>query len=353
MNIKIETIYFQEEGIIKLNEYISTLTPSKIIFLMDENTNKFCYVKLIVNLVLNVPIEIIKIRAGEENKNLETCYQIWSSLENTRTDRNALMINLGGGVITDIGAFIASTYMRGIKFINIPTTLLAMADASVGGKNGVDLNLLKNLVGTFAFAEMVVIHSQFLNTLDEMQLKSGFAEMLKHSLIADKVQWNELLKVHYTQINEIEKFLPKTIAIKSKIITLDFKEKHIRKNLNFGHTIGHALESRFLDLRKPISHGEAIAMGMLAESFISKEMNLLSELDFLEIQKRLLEIYTIYTFSESDFEFLLNAMKKDKKNQSSKFRFSLIESIGSGIFNQEVQENQIIASLYYLMEVKK
>lgn len=352
MNNKVETVYFQEEGILKINEYIKKSIPSKIIFLLDENTKKFCYPKVLDDLKLDTYFEAIEIKSGEKNKNLKTCYQIWSKLAHFEIDRNALMINLGGGVITDIGGFIASTYMRGIKFINIPTTLLAMADASIGGKNGVDLSFLKNLVGTFSCSEMVLIHSKYLETLNKKHLKSGFAEILKHSLIADKNQWNELKKVNYNEINNLEKFLPKTIRIKSNIVKLDFKEKNIRKILNFGHTIGHALESFFLKSQVSIFHGEALAMGILAESFIANKINLISKSDFLEIQEFLLKIYTIYKFSESNFKFLFSTMKRDKKNKFSKFQFSLINSIGNGVFNQEIERDKIIESFYYLISLQ-
>lgn len=353
MNFKSEIIYFEQEGILKLNNYIKKTIPTKVVFLVDEITYKLCYPQIINEVEIHVPIKIIKITPGEKNKNLETCDKIWSDLAKIEADRSTLMINLGGGVVTDIGSFTASTYMRGIKFINIPTTLLAMADASIGGKTGIDLNILKNLVGTFSCPEMVLIYSKFLNTLDTIQLKSGFAEIIKHSLIADKNQWNIIKNIDYKSINQLKNILPDTIRIKSKIVKLDFKEKNIRKTLNFGHTIGHAIESYFLYLNKPILHGEAVAMGILAESFISHKMNFLTIKNFLDIEKYLLNIYTIYEISKIDFKFLFSVMQKDKKNKSSKLQFSLINSIGNGIFNQEIIKEKIIESLFYLMHLKK
>lgn len=349
---KPETVYYQQEGIDKLNKFIEEEKPSKIVILVDENTHENCYPKLIVDISTDIPIELVEIQAGEEHKTIETCYQLWLSLSEIGMDRKSLMINLGGGVVTDLGGFVASTYMRGIKFINIPTTLLAMSDASVGGKTGVDLEHLKNFVGTFSLAEMVIVHSQFLETLDEYQLKSGFAEVLKHALIADENQWNELKSIDYQNINSLTEFLPKTIKVKSNIVEKDFKEQNIRKNLNFGHTIGHALESYFLTTSHPILHGEAVAMGILAETYLAKQINILSEIEFKEIETQLLNIYTIYNFDESCFDFIFNAMKKDKKNENQEYRFSLIDKIGNGVYNQLITENQIISSLYYLMDLK-
>lgn len=352
MNFQFDSIYFQNQGIIKLNEYIIKLKPSKIIFLTDDNTHKYCYPKVRLDLDSKIPIHIIVVKSGEKYKNLETCNYIWLKLIDFQVDRKSLIINLGGGVITDIGGFIASTYMRGIKFINIPTTLLGMVDASIGGKTGIDINFFKNLVGTFKFSIMVLIHSQFLYTLNDLQLKSGFAEIIKHALISDRSQWNELKHIHYTEKDKLEAILPKNIALKSKIVKLDFKETKYRKILNFGHTIGHALETYFLSIKKPILHGEAVAMGILAESFIAKKMNILSESDFLDIQTYLLKIYTIYDFFDVDFKFLISVMKKDKKNTFDKFQFSFINSIGNAVCNQEVKENQIIESFYYLINLK-
>lgn len=348
-----DSVYFENQGLIKLNKYINKLKPSKIIFLTDENTYKYCYPKIILDLNIEFQIHIIVIKSGENYKNINTCNYIWLKLIDYQVDRLSLMINLGGGVVTDIGGFVASTYMRGIKFINIPTTLLGMVDASIGGKTGIDVNFFKNLVGTFFFAEMVVIDFKFLYTLHDSQLKSGFAEMLKHTLISDKKQWNELKNIHYTEKDKLNKKIPQNILLKCKIVELDFKEKDIRQILNFGHTIGHALESYFLSIKKPILHGEAIAMGMLAESFIAKKINILSEDDFLEIQQYLLNIYTIYSFSTLDFKFLISFIKKDKKNRFDKFHFSLVNAIGNGVCNQEVFENDIIESFYYLINLKR
>lgn len=352
MNSKFESIYFQNQGLNKLNIYINKLHPSKIIFLTDENTFKYCYSKIILDLSIKTSIHVITIKSGEFYKNIKTCHFIWLKLLEFKVDRNALIINLGGGVVTDIGGFVASVYMRGIKFINIPTTLLSMVDASVGGKTGIDVNFVKNLVGTFNCAEVVLIHSQFLYTLNNVELKSGFAEIIKHALISDKNQWNELKKIHYTEKNKLEKILPKNIELKFNIVKSDFMEKNVRKILNFGHTIGHALETYFLSINNPILHGEAIAMGIVAESFIAYKMKILSEYDFLDIKQYLLNIYTIYKFSDKNFKFLISIISQDKKNKFNKFQFSLISSIGIGIYDQEVIESDIIQSFYYLINLR-
>lgn len=352
MNVNFRSIYFENQGFKKLNNYIKKLNPSKIIFLTDENTQKYCYPKFILQLETKITSHIIIIKAGEVYKNIDTCNFIWLKLIDFKVDREALMINLGGGVITDLGGFVASTYMRGIKFINIPTTLLSMVDASLGGKTGIDISFFKNLIGTFKSAVIVLIYSDFLFTLDELELKSGFAEIIKHALISDKYQWQILKKIDYTNINALKKILPQNIELKFNIIKLDFKEKNIRKILNFGHTIGHSLESYFLSIKAPILHGEAIAMGMLAESFIAKKINILSENEFLDIKNFLLKIYKIYDYSDINFQSLISIMKQDKKNKYDKFQFSLINSIGSGVYNQEITEYQIIESFDYLLNLK-
>ena len=350
MNHRIESIYFQEEAIEKLNLFIKTSCLSKIIFITDENTYLYCYNKIITKLhANNTDIKNIIIKPGEKYKNLTTCKKIWIQLTKMKADRNSLIINLGGGVITDMGGFIASTYMRGIKFINIPTTLLSIIDASVGGKTGINFMFIKNLIGIFNMPNIVVIYNHFLDTLSNIELKSGFAEMLKHSLISSKNHWNDIKNIKYNDINSIKKFLSKNINIKYQIIKTDFKENNIRKVLNFGHTIGHALESLFLYKKTPISHGESIAIGMILEAFISYKMNILSYIDFLEIEKKLLNIYKIYPIEKSDFEFLIQVIKQDKKNNSSKILFSLINKIGSVKINQEVPENLIINSFNYLL----
>ena len=237
---------------------------SKVAILVDENTKRDCLPKLpkIENSI------IIEVTSGEINKNISSCNYIWEQLSEHNFDRDSLLINLGGGVIGDMGGFAASTYKRGIDFIQVPTTLLAMVDASVGGKLGVDLNGLKNQIGVFNNPESVLILPEFLETLPENQLKSGFGEVIKHALISDKNLWQEIISIPFNEMNW-EKIIETSINIKNKIVLSDPYEKGERKKLNFGHTFGHAVETYYLEKGTPILHGEAVLMGILLELELS------------------------------------------------------------------------------------
>ena len=291
---------------------------SKIAILIDENTKRDCLYKLpkIENSL------IIEIPSGEENKNISTCNFIWEKLTENQFDRNSLLINLGGGVIGDIGGFCASTYKRGIDFIQIPTTLLAMVDASVGGKLGVDFNGLKNQVGLFSNPKAVLINPEFLQTLPEDQLKSGFSEVVKHALISDKNLWKEIISVPFNEMNW-EEIIKTSINIKNKIVLSDPYEKGERKKLNFGHTFGHAVESYYLEKGTPILHGEAVLMGILLEV----EISLVSQEQNNEIKNYILSNFSLpFTPKKSD---LLPFLMNDKKNKVGKINFSLLTNIGS------------------------
>ena len=291
---------------------------SKVGILVDENTKRDCLHKLpkIENSI------IIEVTSGEINKSISSCNYIWEQLSEHNFDRDSLLINLGGGVIGDMGGFCASTYKRGIDFIQIPTTLLAMVDASVGGKLGVDFNGLKNQVGLFSNPKAVLINPEFLQTLQEDQLKSGFAEVVKHALISDKNLWKEIISVSFNEINWGE-IIETSINIKNKIVLSDPYEKGERKKLNFGHTFGHAVESYYLEKGTPILHGEAVLMGILLEveiSLVSKEQN-------NEIKNYILSNFSLpFTPKKSD---LLPFLMNDKKNKVGKINFSLPTNIGS------------------------
>ena len=237
---------------------------SQVAILVDENTKRDCLSKL-------PQIEsalIIEIKSGEQYKNISTCSFIWEQLTINNFDRNSLLINLGGGVIGDMGGFCAATYKRGLEFIHIPTTLLAMVDASVGGKLGIDFKGFKNQIGLFNNPKAVLISSVFLETLAESELKSGFAEVVKHALISDNSLWLKLKNTPFTDL-DWEDIIDTSIQIKNKIVLADPFEKGERKKLNFGHTFGHAIESYYLEKRTPISHGKAVFMGMILEAEIS------------------------------------------------------------------------------------
>ncbi len=290
---------------------------SKIAILVDENTKKYCLEKL---SKIKYTI-IIEIKSGEKNKNLKTCHSIWEQLINHNFDRNSLIINLGGGIIGDIGGFCASTYKRGIGFIHIPTTLLAMVDAAIGGKLGVNLNNLKNQIGVFQHPSSVIINTDFLNTLPKKEIISGFAEIVKHALIADKELWNKIKCIQIEELN-LDEIIINSVELKNKIILTDPHEKGERKKLNFGHTFGHAIESYYLEKGTPILHGEAIYIGMILETEISK----LTFLEKNEIKNYILSNFKLpYTPNKNE---LLKFLVNDKKNQSKKINFSLLKGIG-------------------------
>lgn len=331
----------------QLNDFLNQLNPTQLLILVDENTHEHCLPALLGNLETEIPYEIIEIEPGEELKNLETATQLWEILTEFGTDRKALIINLGGGVITDMGGFVASTYKRGIPFINIPTTLLGMCDASIGGKTGIDHQFLKNIIGTFAEPEQIFVFPEFLNTLPFEELRSGFAEMLKHGLITDEKHWIDLISIQNLSPENIFRFIETSMKIKQNVVELDFTEQNIRKTLNFGHTIGHAIESLFLLKETPIMHGEAVAMGMICETRISFLNDLISEETSNTIILNLQKFYPQIDISDFSLEDILNLMKNDKKNSHGNINFSLLNGIGNSTFNCFVSIENIKNSLIH------
>jgi 3-dehydroquinate synthase len=337
-------IFFNETGYEKINLLISENNYSSIFILVDEHTNEYCLPKFLPNLATEIPIEIIEIEAGEEIKNITTCVEIWSILSELGADRKSLILNLGGGVITDIGGFIASTFKRGIDFINVPTTLLGMVDAAIGGKNGVDLGNLKNQIGVINVPKMLLISNDFLETLSQREMRSGLAEMLKHGLIYDKNYWEQFLDITKIDFADFDTLIYRSIEIKNEIVKQDPTENGIRKALNFGHTLGHAIESHFFESETPLLHGEAIAIGMILESFISKEKGLLSSQEFHQIKYIISNIYEPHNFSDEDIISIQYLLIHDKKNEYGKVQFALINGIGKIIINQSVENELIIKS---------
>jgi len=307
---------------------------STLAILVDENTKEHCLPLLLAQLSSLSNSLIIEIKSGEENKTISTCSLIWEELSKHNFDRNSLLINLGGGVIGDMGGFAASTYKRGIDFVQIPTTLLAMVDASVGGKLGIDFDGLKNQVGLFTNPKSVLINPKFLKTLDENQLVFGFAEVVKHALIADFDLWNHLTTTNFQDLIW-EEVITHSIEIKNKIILNDPKEKGERKKLNFGHTFGHAIESYYLQKGTPIFHGQAIALGMLMESKIS---------DLTEIEKAEITVFILSNFAlpyNPAKNQLAAFMQNDKKNKDGKINFSLLKGIGNCSIDNLFSANEL------------
>ena len=337
------SIFFNENGYEALKNHLQENKYSNIFVIVDSNTNEKCLNNFLPYISTDLKIEIVEFENGEINKNIDTCVEIWKVLTELGGDRKTLIINLGGGVVTDLGGFVASTFKRGIDFINIPTSLLAMVDASIGGKNGVDLGNLKNQIGTITNPKMVVIDVDYLETLDQLEMHSGLAEMLKHGLIANANYWKKFLDLSKLNTDNLNELIYESIIIKNNIVTQDPTENGIRKALNFGHTLGHAIESYFLENenKKTLLHGEAIAVGMILESNISLQKNLISTNEYLEIKTTINSIFDKIIFEENDLEPILNLLIHDKKNEYGNIQFALLDGIGKIKINQSV-ENKLI-----------
>ncbi len=338
------SIYFNEKGYDAINEIIVEKKYSSLFLLVDEHTNELCLSKFLPQLATEVPIEIIEIESGEGIKNITTCVEIWSILSDLGADRKSAIINLGGGVITDIGGFIASTFKRGIDFINVPTTLLGMVDASIGGKNGVDLGNLKNQIGVINIPQLLLIDTSFLETLPQREMRSGLAEMLKHGLIYDKDYWQQFLDLSQLNFDDLDPLIYRSVEIKNEIVKQDPTENGIRKALNFGHTLGHGIESHFLETETPLLHGEAIAIGMILESYISKEKGLLTNEEFHEIKYIITNLFDEHLITDNDVQAIQDLLIHDKKNEYGKVQFALLNGIGKIIINQSVENELIISS---------
>lgn len=316
---------------------------SKVGVLVDENTETHCLP--MIDKALS-HYTLIKIKSGEIEKNLSTCAHIWQAMTDDNFDRKSLLINLGGGVIGDMGGFCAGTFKRGIDFINIPTTLLSQVDASVGGKLGIDFQGFKNHIGLFQDPRHVVIDFNFLNTLPLSELRSGFAEVIKHNLIADIHGWSGLVKTDYKSANW-NKVIPHSVKIKSDIVKKDPKEGGLRKALNFGHTIGHAVESYRLNSSDPILHGEAVALGMICEAYISQQRGLITSRELEQINTYVLSIFDKIQLSDRDREDACALLTHDKKNEGNAILCVLLNSIGNVIWDQPIDIKTARESLDY------
>ena len=319
----------------------------RIIILLDENVHNYCLPLFLKELpALNIA-GVICIQSGEEKKKLDQAVYIWNGLTRMNVDRDALIINLGGGVITDIGGFVAATFKRGLQFINYPTTLLGMVDAAIGGKTGVDFRNFKNQVGLFIDPVSVVIDPIFLNTLDDKQWQSGFAEVLKYGLIMDRDLWRALFGKKYREIEELDKIIIKAARDKIDIVKHDFKEKGIRKNLNFGHTIGHSFESFFLSSGHPVTHGQAIAAGMLCEAWLSFQLFGFEKAQLDEIVEMIDTNFERLNVNESHIPQFVDLMRQDKKVRRGRLNFSLLRKIGKALHNVEVKPELVVESLRF------
>lgn len=344
-----ESVIFSTDFSKSIEDILRQFSFSRLVVLTDSNTERHCLP--LIQEILPVNTAFISVAAGEIHKNLDTCSLIWGRMTEEALDRKALMINLGGGVIGDMGGFCASIYKRGIRFINCPTTLLSQVDASVGGKLGVDFKGLKNHLGVFNEPETVVIAPGFLKTLPQNELRSGYAEIIKHGLIRDLTYFRRL-KSQDWENQDWESLIRHSVGIKKAVVEADPKENGLRKILNFGHTIGHAFESFFLDTPNHLLHGEAIALGMIAEGFLSFEKIGLSFEEFEELSRFLLKVYGKVEFSLHELDPILDLCTQDKKNEGQTILFSLLESIGNCTYNIPVTREEIKHAIHYYHQLQ-
>lgn len=335
--------------------FLNQKNYTKIFVLVDENTETHCFERVKEHFPQD-NTQLIRTHSGELEKNLATCQVIWKALFDGGANRNALFVNLGGGVIGDMGGFCASTFKRGIDFIQMPTTLLSMVDSSIGGKLGIDFYQVKNSIGVFANPKRVFISTDFLTTLSPREIKSGFAEIIKHALIQDGAQWHKLLKINDLATVDWNEYLVPSLKIKQRIVEIDPFEKGLRKALNFGHTIGHAIESMALETDNPLTHGEAIAIGMICEAYLSKTclpegkiLRGMPDSDLQAITQFILKHYGKYDIQSFDRQRLIALMMQDKKNETAAINFSLLNKIGDVEVNCTANVELIEESLEYYL----
>lgn len=334
-----------------LSEAIGDVQAENIFVLTDDNTMKFCYPS-IQNIDKLQGSHTITIASGDENKNIESAVQIWKYLSENGANRKSLLINLGGGMITDIGGFTASTFKRGIRYINISTSLLGAVDAATGGKTGINFMGLKNEIGTFAPASNVLIDIDFFKTLDNANLRSGYAEMVKHALIDTPEEWTDVLKFNLVEIDwqQLKILVEKSIRIKEKVVEQDPKEQHIRKALNLGHTFGHAFESLSYRIKKPALHGYAVMWGLLCELYLSHVKLNFPKDELLRLKYMMKENYGTFHFDCNQYEELYELMTHDKKNESKAINFTLLSNIGEIQINQTADKEEIFECFDFFRE---
>lgn len=331
------------EALPALAELLRQAPPSRLFVLADANTARDCYPRLREHLPAH---ELLTIAAGEEYKTLATCEVVWNWLTQHQADRHALLLGLGGGVVTDLGGFCAATYKRGLRCVCLPTTLLAQVDAAVGGKTGVDFQGFKNHIGVFQEPEAVFMDPAFLGTLPAGELRSGYAEVIKHALIADAAAFAGLRGLAVAAVPDWTPIIRHSVAIKETIVAQDPHETGPRKLLNFGHTVGHALESYLLaQPGRAVRHGEAVAAGLVCESWLATEHGLLGPDELAQVRAVVAASFEPLRFAESEIAEIAAYARHDKKNRGDVIKCTLLKGIGQGVFDQEVTLAEISAAL--------
>lgn len=338
-------MYFGQESIEELLSFLIEESYSQVFVLVDEHTEAHCLPLLQKTLF---DTKVIKLQSGEVNKNLQSLQLIWDKLLANRADRNSVLINLGGGVIGDIGGFAAATFKRGIDFIHVPTTLLAMVDSAIGGKLAIDYGEVKNAIGLIKNPKAVFINPNFVTTQPETEIKNAFAEMLKHGLIADEDYWQKLKKIKQVGFEKLLPFIHGSVKIKSQVVKKDPSEKDLRKILNFGHTIGHAIESYSLEHDStPLKHGHSVAIGMICEAHLSMELAGFGKWELNEISEVIMAHFPKYSLRNILSPELIRIMLNDKKNTQAGINFSLLKRIGKAGINYTANQQQITNALNY------
>ncbi len=331
-----------------LKEKIKSKDFNSVFVLVDENTDKHC-LDVFINKSSIEEYNKIIIKAGEENKNIDTCIQIWKELNLQKADRKSLLINLGGGVLTDIGGFVASTYLRGIKFINVPTTLLGMVDAAHGGKTGIDFLNLKNQIGVFSMPIDVILDSTYLKTLSKDEYLNGYAEVFKHSFLSDseEISFNSLINLDF--FKDVDFIIKKYSEVKNRIVKIDKYESDIRKVLNLGHTIGHALESysHISNNIKTLKHGEAIIVGLITELYISAIQNNFPLITVDKLKEISSKYFEKINLSDDQLEQIFDLMIFDKKNNNGMVYFVLLDKNGKPLTDQKVEKKVFVDAFDY------
>lgn len=331
-----------------LKEKIKSKDFNSVFVLVDENTDKHC-LDIFINKSSIEEYNKLIIKAGEENKNIDTCIQIWKELNLQKADRKSLLINLGGGVLTDIGGFVASTYLRGIKFINVPTTLLGMVDAAHGGKTGIDFLNLKNQIGVFSMPIDVILDSTYLKTLSKEEYLNGYAEVFKHSFLSDseEISFNSLINLDF--FKDVDFIIKKYSEVKNRIVKIDKYESDIRKVLNLGHTIGHALESysHISNNIKTLKHGEAIIVGLITELYISAIQNNFPLITVDKLKEISSKYFEKINLSDDQLEQIFDLMIFDKKNNNGMVYFVLLDKNGKPLTDQKVEKKVFVDAFDY------
>ena len=333
----------------ELATVIKSLAADRVFVLVDENTAEHCLPIVMPELQ---DAFVIKIKAGDETKSIDTAVDIWDILVDKGATRSSLLINLGGGVVTDLGGFVAATFKRGMHFVNVPTTLLGVVDAATGGKTGVNFKGLKNEIGTFATAEKVLIDMRFFKTLDFKNRLSGYAEMVKHALIADSILLEQTLNYDLDSFDmtRLATLLKQNLQIKENIVEVDLHESGLRKALNFGHTVGHAFESLSYEMGNPMLHGFAVMWGIIAELYLSLIKLKFDKKIVSQILAFAKEYYGAFPYTCKQYDRLYELMLHDKKNSNGQINFTLLASVGDVRINQKVTKEEVFEALDYLRE---